>query len=107
MKLRTSANRGRWQRWLAFGTGLAGLASSLLSIINYARWPVIDMGGIVARAMILVVLATQLVPLGGLGVALFFRGTGARAGQVAYWMWFAFAVVALLIGAFGAVAFSR
>jgi hypothetical protein len=107
MKPRTTATRGRFQRWLALGTGLAGLLSFLVSVINYVRWPVIDMGGIVARALILVVLATQLVPLGGLGVAILFRGTQARAGQVAYWMWFSFAVVALLIGALGAVAFLR
>jgi len=105
MKLRTTVTRGRWQRWLAFGTGLAGLVSSIASIINYVRWPVIDMGGIVAHMLILAVLATQLVPTAGLGVGLLFRGT--RAGQVAYWMWFASALVALLLGAFGAIAFSR
>ena len=107
MRLRTSEIRGRWQRWLAFGTGVAGLLSSIVSIINFVRWPVIDMGGIVARALIFVVLLTQLVPMSGLGVALLFRGPRARAGQVAYWMWFAFAFAALLIGAFGALAFSR
>ena len=107
MNLGTSASRGRWHRWLALGTGVAGLLLSLVSILNYVRWPVIDMGGIVARALILVVLAVQLVPLGGLGVAVLFRGPRARAWHVAYWMWFALAVVALLVGVLGAVAFFR
>jgi hypothetical protein len=107
MKLRSNASRGRWHRWLALGTGVAGLLLSLVSILNYVRWPVSDMGGIVARALILVVLALQLVPLGGLGVAVLYRGTGTRAWHVAYWMWFVLALVALLVGALGAVAFFR
>ncbi|HMR08783.1 MAG TPA: hypothetical protein PKA88_23545 [Polyangiaceae bacterium] len=97
----------RFRVWLAGATGLVAMLTTLVGVVNYARWPVADMGGIVARAMILVVIATQLVPLFGFVAAWAFRKPRSSVARSVYWLWFAFALLALALGGIGAMAFFR
>ena len=65
------------------------------------------MGGIIARALILAVAATQLVPLGGFVMAAVFRKDRLAAANALYWTWLALALACLVLGALGASAFFR
>ncbi len=80
---------------------------SAVSVVNIVRWPVVDMGGIVARALMLALLTTQLVPIGGMAMAVVFHEQRLRAWRVAFWAWLASAVVIVLVGLSGAIAFHR
>lgn len=97
----------RLLKWTAVVIGAAGVVVATASAVDFARWPVMDMGGIVARAFILGLLSAQLIPMLGLPVALFLRRPVATPGRVLFWSWVLLSVGILVLGAAGAMAFHR
>lgn len=86
---------------------MCGLVVSVALVVDYLRWPVIGMGGIIARMMILAVLSTQVVPLAGFLVARRLGRERPSGWAAAFWGWFVLALAALAFGALGAMIFHR
>ena len=105
MESKKRAHRAQFH--LALHTGLVSLAVAGLVVVNAVRWPVVGMGGAVVQMVLLWLLAIQVVPLAGLGVAYLIRRKGAHIRPIAYWVWFGFASVALLLGGWAAIGLLR
>ncbi|MEZ4222111.1 MAG: hypothetical protein R3B13_14345 [Polyangiaceae bacterium] len=93
--------------WYALAVGAAGSAVMALTAVNLLRWPVVDMGGIVARGLLLALLALQVIPVFGLPFAMALRRWPSSGLRVVFWFWLVPALGLLAVGLLGLVAFQR